>query len=293
MSEFRIAVDLSGLMPQNSPLDRTAFPSLALAVQAVIDRAEGTWKGFASGVPLPSGKSIGIRSGQYMRSINQRMTGDFAGEVYSNLAYAEVIEKGAPARDMKSLLNSSPKVRISQKTGRRYLIIPFRHDTGAAMSGNKPMPDSVRQWWEGKVASYVRSGFERRPVHSDMAGNITPEHAVYAIRTHKLMTVPQRRYQWGDRMKAADLEALGASAQQIKRMQGMVNFRRPGQSGGAAHSKYITFRTMSEGSKGWIQPARDGLYPARETATIYRPLAEQLFTAAVAEDIKNLLPGAS
>lgn len=293
MSEFRIAVDLSQLMPTNSPLDRTAFPSLALAVQAIVDRVEGTWKGFASGVPLPSGKSIGIRSGQYMRSINQRMTGDFAGEVFSNLPYAETIEKGAPARDMKALLNSSPKVRISQRTGRRYLIIPFRHDTGNAMSGNKPMPDSVRQWWEGKVASYVRSGFERRPVHSDMAGHITPEHAVYSLRTHKLLTVPQRRYQWGDRMKAADLEALGASAQQIKRMQGMVNFRRPGQSGGAAHSKFITFRTMSEGSKGWIQPARDGLYPARETANIYRPLAEQLFTAAVAEDIKNLLPGAS
>lgn len=290
MAAFIIAVDLSSLMPANSALNRDAFPSLALAVQMVIDKAEETWKGFASGAPLPNGKSIGIRSGQYLRSINQRMTGDFAGEIYSEIAYADVIERGAPARDMKEMLNSSLKVRVSQKSGKRYLIIPFRHDTGNAMSGGNAMPQPIQDWWKDKVASFVRSQHER-PVHSDINETIVPWRIVHDIRTRGTLMTPARKYVWGSRLKSADLEALGASAQQTKRMAGMVNFRRPGQSGGAAHSSFITFRVMSEGSQGWVQKARDGLYPARTTADIYRPVAEDLFRAAVEDDIKRLMPG--
>jgi hypothetical protein len=290
MPVFSIAVDLSSLMPANSALNRDAFPSLALAVQMVIDKAEETWKGFASGAPLPNGKSIGIRSGQYLRSINQRKSGDFSGEVYSELAYADTIERGSPARDMKEVLNSSLKVRVSQKSGKRYLIIPFRHNTGDAMSGGARMPDAVQAWWQSKVASFVKSQHER-PVHSDINETILPWRIVSDVRTRGILMTPARRYTWGTRLGSADLQALGASAEQTKRMAGMVNFRRPGQTGGAAHSQFITFRTMSEGSPGWRQKARDGLYPARTTADIYRPVAEDLFRAAVEDDIKRLLPG--
>lgn len=177
------------------------------------------------------------------------------------------------------------------------------------MSGGKPMPDSVRTWWEGKVASYVLSKSETRPVHSDIHGTIVPWHEVYAAipavkvpsswkklplfggSEHPLLTVPMRRYKWGTRLHAADLEALGASAKQVRQMAGMVNFRRPEGTGGGAHSRFITFRTMGENSKGWISPAREGYWPARTTADIYRPLAETLFNRAVEDDIRRRMPG--
>jgi hypothetical protein len=293
MPDFRIAIDLSRLMPPNGAFDSSVFPALAQAVQSIIDAAEAQWKAYATGAPLPSGKSIGIRSGQYNRSIMQRKTGDFSGEVFSELAYADTIERGTPARDLKDMLRYSLKVRISQRTGRRYLIIPFRHSENPNnVMRDNPMPQAVVNWWIDRARSAVISGHERRPVHSDIHGTIVPWHAVYDIRTRNLLTVPQRRYQWGARLTKAELEGLGADAKQIKRMAGMVNFRRPAQKGGASHSQYITFRTMSEGSPGWKVPARAGYWPARTTADKLRPVAEQLFRAAVEEDIRQILPGA-
>jgi hypothetical protein len=289
MSTFSIAVDLSHLMPASGPLNASVFPHLAFAVQAILDRCEITWKEYASGVPLPSGRSIGIRTGEYLRSISQRKSGDFSGEVFSALPLADVIEHGAPAWDMHALLNSSLKVRRTFLSGKRFLIIPFRHDVGNAISGGRPMPQAVHEWWAGKVSSYVKDVGER-PVHSDIKGLILPFREVYDWRTKRVLMTPSRTYSWGDRLRSRDLAALGVSASQAKRMSGMVNFRKPGASGGAAHSQFITFRTMSEGSKGWVRPAREGYWPAKMTADRYRPIAEALFQRAVEDDIRSAMP---
>jgi hypothetical protein len=304
MNEFRIRVDLGHLLPGGSAGD-LAFPNLSHAVAALVDRCEDQWKRYASGEPLPSGKTIGVRSGQYLRSIMSRMDGPYSGEVYSRLAYAETIERGAPAWDMRSLLGSSLKVRINKKGG-RYLIIPFRHDTGNAMSGGKPMPDEVRRWWQDKSASFVLH-VDRRPVHSDLAGN-TPklEHQVHAFRRDDIMehgpllTVARRNYWYGDRLTRGDLAAMGRGASSFtglagankKRYEGMLNFRQPGKTGGAAHSQYITFRVLSENSRpgSWMQKAREGYWPARTTADMFRPIAEDIFGKAIEADVMALLP---
>lgn len=290
-----IRVDLGHLLPRGA-VGEAAFPNLAHAVSSLVDAAEAQWKKYASGEPLPNGRAIGIRSGQYMRSIMSQMHGPYSGEVYSRLAYAEAIERGTPAYDMRALLASSLKTRIN-KRGQRYLIIPFRHDTGQAMSGGNPMPDSVRRWWQDKNASFVLHT-DRRPVHSDLAGNTpAPLHQVYTIDRAELvlhgplLTVARRNYWWGDRLKKSDARGLGLSADQVKKYQGMVNFRQPGKTGGAAHSQYITFRVLSENSRpgSWIRPAKDGYWPARTTANIFRPIAEDVFKRAVEVDVSALM----
>jgi hypothetical protein len=291
MPSFSIAVDLSHLMSRGTPLNASVMPHLAFAVQSILDRAEVVWKQFASGSrPLPGGRTIHVRSGEYLRSINQRKTGDFSGVVETFLPRADTIEKGAPARDMHDLLASSLKVRISSKTGKRYLIIPFRHSPNAnnVMRDNF-MPAAVHDWWKTATPSSVRSGYERRPVHSNLVGALKPENAVYRLKGG-LLTVPQRRYDWGDRLTADHLRAMKMNESQVRRMQGMYNFRRPGKKGGAAHSQYITFRTMVEGSPGWRVPAREGYWPAKTTANMLQPVAEERFKRAVEADIRGLLP---
>jgi hypothetical protein len=273
---FTISIDLSHLVP-GGPI--SVFPHLALAVQAIADRCEGRWKEYAAGQrPLPNGKRINPRSGEYLRSIMQRRTGDYAAEVYSELPYAQQIEEGAPRRDLKHILSSSLKVRTNARGG-RYLIIPFRHSHPGNVMRDNPMPESVRDWWADQASSAVMSTY-RRPSGT----------GALDIKTRQLLTVAGFRYRWGSRLAAADLQAMGITGRSAQRMEGMVNFRRPGHTGGAAHSQYITFRTMTEHSKGWIAPAQAGEWPARTTAETYKPVAEKLFARAVEADILAAMP---
>lgn len=307
MAEFRIAIDLSHLMTTGSALTRAVFPHLAVAVQGVADAAETRWKQFASGMVMPNGRVINPRSGQYARSIMQRETGEFSRTIYSDLPYAQEIEEGAPRRDMKTMLNSSLKVRISA-AGRRYLIIPFRHSPNPNnVMRDNAMPPGVLDWWGSAQPSHVLPRFNRGSGGSGLAGLFGLEFApeartggfrpsgtgAFDIRTRQLLQVAKHNYRWGDRLSANTLEALGVRGQAAKRMEGMVHFTRQGKTGGAAHSRYITFRTMVEGSRGWIRLATEGKWPARQVAEIYQPVAEQLFRAAVQEDIRMVLPGAT
>lgn len=287
-------------MRVGSAFTKDVFPHLAYAVQVIADRCEGTWKSFASGVPMPNGKSIHSRTGGYVRSIMQRSAGDFSREIYSELPYAQAIESGAPRRDLKTMLNSSLKVRISA-AGKRYLIIPFRHSPNPNnVARDNVMPASVHEWWKDKRPSHIVNpkagiaemfGIEFAP--GAIVQNTRPSGTgALDILTRGVVQVPKHEYQWGDRLSRQTLKALGATEHETRRMQGMVNFRKPNANAGGSHSQFITFRTMVEGSKGWIAPAQDGKWPARQTAQIYQPLAEKAFEAAVAEDILRVLPGA-
>jgi hypothetical protein len=274
--EFRISVDLGHLMPTGAYLSSGAFPHLAHAVQAVAEGAAARWRAYAAGMPLPTGKAIQNRTGEYARSIQLRQTGDFSAEVYSELPYALAIEQGAPARDMKKMLDSSLKVRLNAK-GRRYLIIPFRWNTPGAATEQR-MPEAVHVWFRGRRPSRVTAQTERP------SGT-----GAFGIKSRQPIQVPAWRYRSGARLTAADLEGMGITGTPAARMAGMVNFRQPGGKGGAAHSQFITFRVMSEGSRGWIAAAQEGKWPARTVADEMRPIAERAFAKAVEEDVIRLL----
>jgi hypothetical protein len=249
------------------------FPNLAHAVKTVAEAAQAQWVAYASGAPLPGGQSVNPRSGTYARSIMLRQTGAFAAEVYSDLSYAEAVETGAKARDLKEMLRSSGKTRRT-KDGRLYLVIPFRwSQQGSVGSGpGNQMPAAVQNWWRGKAPSHVVS----------MGTRVSATGA----------TVPQANYRWGDRLGQGDLARLGIGGTAARRMQGMVNFRAVGKKGGASHSSFVTFRTMVEGASGkWIAPAKPGKYPARTTAQQIRPVAERAFAEAVRRDLARALGG--
>jgi hypothetical protein len=68
---------------------------------------------------------------------------------------------------------------------------------------------------------------------------------------------------------------------------GMVRFDNP--SGG--HSKYLTFRVMTEDSTGWIRPSQPGKFPLKQSVDAYRALADTAFKAALQKDVDALLGG--
>ena len=279
MPNFSINVELGNLLPEGSPLNADIFPTLSFAVQRIAEEAHQQWVAYASGAPMPNGKTIASRSGEYARSIQLNQTGDFSAEVYSELAYAQAIEEGSPERDLKTILQSSLKVRLTLD-GRRYLIIPFRFDHPNSVMGNG-MPESVQSWWSDKKASSITGTFQR----PSGTGALN-------IKTRSLITVPGRKYSWGTRLGAGDLEGMGITGPRAKQMEGMVMFRKPNSgSGGAAHTKYLTFRTMVEGSKGWVAKAVEGKFPARQVADQLRPVAEEAFAKAVAEDVARAIGG--
>lgn len=279
MAAFAIAVDIGHLIPTGGALSRDAFPNLSHAVRQVAEAAHRQWTAYAAGAPLPDGKAIRNRTGEYMRSILLRETGEFSAEVYSDLPYAAVIEDGSPERDLKKILNSSLKVRLT-KDGRRYLIIPFRWDHPNSVMGNN-MPEPVADWWrQGRAPSSIASIYPR------LSGT-----GAYDRKTRQPLVVPGRKYAWGDRLEKGDLAAMGIHGAAAKRMEGMVMFRKPGGTGQGAHTKFLTFRTMVEGSKGWIAPPRPGLHPAQVVADQFRPVAERAFQEAVSADMRRIIGG--
>ena len=270
---------MGNLVPLWAPVNADAFPNLAGAVGMIAQAAHQQWIAFANGAPMPNGKVIRNRTGEYARSIQIRHTGPFAAEVFSDLRYAQGIEEGMPARDLKKMLDTSFKVRLSAK-GLRYLIIPFRHSAPNSVMGSN-MPEALHEWWKNGVASQITGRYER------ISGT-----GAFDIKTRKAITVPAWKYRWGTRVGKTDLEGLGIGGKEADRLKGMVMFRKPGGGrGGSGHTQYITFRVMSEKSKGWIAPAVEGKWPARTVADGLRPIAEAAFRHAVTIDIQRLLAG--
>ena len=280
MATFGIKIDIKDSLPRGSALTQSAFPNLATAVWKVSEDALAQWQAYARGEPLPDGRTIGVHGGTYLRSIQLRTINDFSAEVFSELPYASSIEEGAPARDMKRLLGSSWKVRVNKK-GKRYLIIPFRHDTPNSVMGN-PMPQILHEWWQGAMReeSRITDTYDR------VSGAVGHD-----IHTRDRVTVAGWRYRWGSRLDKGTLSNLGITGKDAKRLSGMVNFREQPHGEGARHSRCITFRVMSEDSKGWQAPAREGYWPAKTVAEKLRPVAEDAFRKAIAADLRRALGG--
>lgn len=274
MSGLDVSIQL--MLPPGSALSRGEFANLSAAVERMVSHAQSLWKAYAEGAPMPDGTRVNPRTGAYARSIVGAMTGDFSGEVSSALPYARVIEDGAPARDMKRMLDSSLKVRLSKK-GKRYLIIPFRHGMPGTVGMGTPMPAEVHDIVSG-------AGFKA----SKVTGMVTRTSGTGAldIKTRAPLQVPQRKYLWGDRLKLAQVHAAGVTGQVAQRMAGMVKFQNDGGKGGGKHTQFLTFRVMTEDSPGWLMPAQPGKRVAGQVADEIRPLAGKMFAEAVARDIQ-------
>lgn len=170
------------------------------------------------------------------------------------------------------MLNTSLKVRTSSK-GKRYLIIPFRHGTPGNGAHAPAMPreiyDSARELAPSRIVGHGRR----------LSGT-----GAWDVNTKQPATVRARKYAWGGRL-AAEPEYKLRREHKTDPYAGMVRFdAKP--PGGQRYSTYLTFRVMSEASRGWIVPAKPGLGLARAVADSLRRTAEVEFPAAVAQDVR-------
>ena len=259
--DVRIAVDLANLA-NLGPLVRAAvFGQLQAAVQMVVETGEERWREAVQAAPLWQGERDA-----YAASITSRMTGAFSGEITSDYRYVEDIETGRPAYDLKRMLNTSMKVRVS-KTGKRYLIIPIRH--GVPESGQNPMPANVYAQARQLAPSRVIGQGQR------VSGT-----GAFDLQARQPVTVAARKYVWGGRL-APGARQLGSAKRDPH--AGMVRFDT--SSGKSKSSTYLTFRVMVEGSSGWVVGARPGLWIASAVGESLQRMADVDFPTAVEADL--------
>jgi hypothetical protein len=262
MAEFKISVDLAGIAGAGGIINQQVFPLLSQAVRVVAQQAAIDWQEAVQRAKLWSGEKDA-----YSASIQMKMTGPFSALVWSDYKYAEEIETGRPPRDLKRMLSTSLKVRVSKK-GNRYLYIPFRHQTPGNEALGPAMPTDVYALAKEMEPSSVTGQTTR------LSGT-----GAFNIQTRQRLTVPQNLYSWGSSLPDGLAPKLKAS-HKTDPYAGMYRFS-ANTPGGARSSVYLTFRTMSEKSSGWIIPAQPGLYLAKKVADDLQPLAEEAFGEAV------------
>ena len=253
-ARYNISLDLGAQLQLTAGINAQLLPLVNQAVNAIAQATAANWKESVYRAKMWSGEKDA-----YAKTITYRMTGDFTAVVESDYKYVQDIETGRPARDLKKMLDTSMKVRISKK-GLRYLIIPFRHNTPGNAAHAKPMTDDVFK--QAKMLSLSSiTGHGRR-----VSGT-----GAYSLKTQAPATVRQRSYNWGERLAGASIP---------RNQQGMVRMNTAtGQ--GKKSSSYLTFRVMSEASKGWIIPAQPGQFIAKKVADDMRPKAEAAITEAI------------
>lgn len=259
---FRVSFDLGSVLDITAMVNRQVFPLLNQAVRAVAQQTAADWQKAVYEAKLWSGEKDA-----YAKSITWQMTGDFSAVVEATYKQAEEIETGRPPRDLKRMLNYSLKVRQS-KTGTRYLYIPFRHNTPGNDAHAKSMPQDIFDLAKMLAPSTITG-----------QGSRVSGSGAYDTKSKKLLTVTQNRYSWGQRLPAGLSEKLKPHhATDIH--AGMYRFD-TSTPGGGKSSQFLTFRTMSEKSTGWIIPAQPGQHIARGVTEAMQPKAAAAFAEAI------------
>lgn len=251
---FNIRLDLAAQMELSAGINAYLFPLVNQAVNGIAQATAARWIEAVQRAKLWSGEKDA-----YAKSITYRMTGDFSAIVESDYKYAQDIETGRPPRDLKTMLNSSMKVRVSTK-GVRYLIIPFRHNTPGNDAHAPSMSPQVHA--QAKMLSLSAiTGHTRR-----VSGT-----GAWSLKTRSPATVRQRQYSWGDRLMGDGIP---------RNQQGMVRMN-TATGEGRKSSSFLTFRVMSEKSTGWIIKAQPGQHIAEGVAKEMQPVGEAFISEAV------------
>jgi hypothetical protein len=252
-------------IPTGVALNRL-FPTVAKVCEEYALLHQAQWQTYAAGGVMPNGKRLKNRTGEYLRSIDLVQKGTFSWVCQSTLPYAKMIEEGAPAFDMHRYLQTSAKVRISQK-GRRYLIIPFRHGTPGTVGFSSVMSPEVYKMARALAPSRITSVLR-----------LPNQIGLYEISTRQPLLIPRNTYHWGNRLPAG----LGPKKHAHHKTDLYAGLVRMKTEGGG--TQYMTFRVMSEGSGGWIQPAKAGQYPNKQIANqLEAPFKQAVQAAAVAD----------
>lgn len=269
---YKVTFDLGGLLDASVAINKKVFPLLNQAVRAVTQQIAANWQEEVHKAKLWQGERD-----QYAQSITWSMTGDFSGEVVASYKFAQEIETGRPQRDLKKMLDTSHKVRTSEK-GKRFLVIPMRHNVSKLKAAG--LYDIAKSLSESMVTGQSeRASGEVTRLSPTKGMSPAKNQTEYLMnpKTKSQMMVSKNIYNWGQRLSNKD---AGAN----KWARGMVRMETSTHSGSKS-SAYMTFRIMMEGQKGWIIPAQPGLFIAKKVQEDIKPKAEAAFAMAVKKQL--------
>lgn len=276
--KYRVSVDLSGVGQAVAGLLQDAMPLVQQAVWAIGNEAAARWKTAVMHAPLWQGEKE-----PYVNSITVVPDGPFAVRVTTDYQNAGPIETGRPAVDQKRYLQTSLKVRrvvSGPNKSKRYLIVPFRHNTPGNDAHAPAMPENVY----ALALNLTPSRITGKRLEANLQGKIDAKGNVIPVQRFQ--------YKWGGKL-GAGLAPKAQAHHATDRYAGMVRMdTTPGghEAGvGKRSSAYLTFRVMGEWSKGWVIPAKPGLYLARGVAQAIEPLAGAAIQQAFALTVKGAL----
>jgi hypothetical protein len=254
---FKVSVDLSGILSLAEDAVKSMFPLLGQAVAMTADEGAMSWRDAV----LKANLSIDKKQ-PYIESIQWKMTGPFAAEIWSDYKLADEIENGRLSRDLKTMLQTSTKTRRF-KNGTKYLIIPFRHNTPGNTAHAPAMPKSIYAAAKQlSISSALTPGSKKPAQRLSPSGHIVPQHS----------------YDWGGRLPAG-LSPKLKEHHKTDIHAGMVRMNT--SSGNGKSSAYLTFRTMSSKSSGWIVPAKPGLRIVEKVSNDLQPILDKGIAEAI------------
>ena len=254
-----VAAEMAAIVTAAGP---EMFPNYSQEAETISENAEILYKGYLLGKSLPNGKMLRKPAKDAAEGVIRKAAGMLQWDMMNTTDEAKRIEEGTPPFDMKTVLPKSKKARMS-KNGDLYLIIPFRHGTPTAKYLNA-MPKSIH-----KVAKQLAYSYHLGTVGTRISAT-----------GHE---VPVFGYQWGDKLTKQQIASLGMDEKAQKRYQGMYRF------GPAKHSNFITFRTMSQRSAGWIKPAVPGFFPMQQAIEVSMVDGMPKLAAAVQADFMAMI----
>lgn len=285
MAFYRIRIDLSPILGAAADMQAELMPRLMNGLTQVSEMTKERW---IEQIKREKGIWLEERN-RYINSIQWKFTGPLATEVWTDYEVADLLENGRPARDLKKMLNTSQKVRRTED-GRRFLVIPFQHNTPGSDAHAPSMSKQAYAMALGLTKS--RSiGASQRPTGQVMS--LSPKFGMRASpiqspfasdpKTRGPLMVKAKHYAWGGRLSANALRAAGMGAADVKKYAGMVRMDK--SSGGQRSSAYLTFRVMIEGSSGWIIPAQPGRHIVADVAQEMEPIAQAIMARAAEGDL--------
>lgn len=288
MSTIRYTITINGgdLAALSHAITAQVMPLVSQAVRAVAGQAAADWTEAVHRAKLWSGEKDA-----YVQTIKVRHLSDFASVVEADYRHAAEIETGRPPRDLKKMLDTSMKVRRTEG-GKRFLVIPFRHNTAGNSATAQAVPGGVQKLADGMATSRVVKQTQRQ---SGEVTHLSPTTGMHAAakqspflsnpKTKQAAMVAKNNYAWGGRITDGMLKSAGMTPEAVKRYSGMVKMD-TSTPGGSKSSALMTFRIMMEGATGkWIIPAQPGLFLTKKVAQDLQPKAEQAFQAAIKKTI--------
>lgn len=287
MLTYSLTLGAEAILDKTGAVGKTVMPAVNQAVRAIAQATAAEWQKNVFKARLWSGEKDA-----YAQSITWKMTGDFSAVVSSDYKYVQDIETGRPARDLKKMLDTSMKVRRTQG-GKRFLVIPMRHNTPGNGALAAAMPSSVYNMASKLQPSRVVATGQRP---SGEVAHLSPKTGMHPAaqqspylsnpKTRQASMVTARKYAWGGRLTAGMLKGAGFDAPSVKRYAGMVRMD-TSTPGGSKSSAFMTFRIMMEGQKGWVVPPQPGQFLAKKTVDTMRPKATEAMKLAIQKTLAS------